>query len=114
MIDGFTFLCDIFIHDGESRAVHLVGDTHFVAKVLDERGLTCAHCAVERDNVGFITQGNQIFGNLSQSLHAVDMEFFGIHCYVFSRKNTLFLFHAEYAEIAELIGHKFFVASRFI
>ena len=31
MIDRFSFLCDILIDDGESRAVHFVGDAHVVA-----------------------------------------------------------------------------------
>ena len=31
MIDRLPLLCDILIDDGESRAVHLIGDTHFVA-----------------------------------------------------------------------------------
>ena len=43
MINRLAFLGDLLIDNGESRAVYLVGDTHSVTQVLDERGFACAH-----------------------------------------------------------------------
>ena len=43
MIDRLSFLCDILIDDGESRAVHLIGDAHSMAEVLNEGRLACTH-----------------------------------------------------------------------
>ena len=35
VIDRFSFLGDILIHNSKSRAIHLIGDTHSMAEVLD-------------------------------------------------------------------------------
>ena len=80
MINRLAFLCDILVDDGERRAIHLVGDTHTVTQVFDEGGLARAHGAIEGDDIGLVTKGNQVIGDLGEGLDATYFERFIFHC----------------------------------